>query len=408
MLRRSTVVAGRIARQLSAGAVCSTEGAAAEAWGRGAALPALELFDRWQQGSTWGTSAGLPSHFSNRFFSCSPSRQDEASDLASSAAASAAVAAPLPDLSQILDPATIVQAAIAGEANAFQAAALDVWLPTRGIQELLILVHDATGLEWWDSIVATTFGVRLLTFPVMLFQIKNTYKLSQARPEVEKLVEWMKDEQARGNPNAVSEYQQRVAAIYKKHDCNPLKSMASVLIQLPVFVGFFSALRGFAEVKVPSLVEGGAFWFPDLTVADPYYLLPVLSSLTFLLTVELGAETGMEGQPEQTRKRMKMVMRFLALIMIPFTMNMPAGVFCYWTASNLFSLVQSLFIKIPSVKKVLGLPDLKTAHLSKEAKLVGKPVVTLSHRPPKGRSAKAAASAARIEQALDRAAAKSR
>ena len=44
------------------------------------------------------------------------------------------------------------------------------------------------------------------------------------------------------------------------------------------------------------MVEGGAFWVPDLTLADPYYLLPVLSSLTFLLTVELGAETGMEGQ----------------------------------------------------------------------------------------------------------------
>ena len=72
------------------------------------------------------------------------------------------------------------------------------------------------------------------------------------------------------------------------------------------------------------------------------------------------------------------------------------------------SCLQSLFIKIPSVKKVLGLPDLKTAHLSKEAKLVGKPVVTLSHRPPKSRSAKATASAARIEQALDRAAAKRR
>ena len=47
-----------------------------------------------------------------------------------------------------------------------------------------------------------------------------------------------------------SEYQQRVAAIYRKHDCNPLKSLASVLVQLPVFVGFFSALRSFADVKV--------------------------------------------------------------------------------------------------------------------------------------------------------------
>jgi len=77
MLRRSTLVAGRIARQLSAGAVCSIEGAAAEASGRGAALPALEQCDRWQQGSSWGTSAGLPSHFSSRNFSSSPSRQGE-------------------------------------------------------------------------------------------------------------------------------------------------------------------------------------------------------------------------------------------------------------------------------------------------------------------------------------------
>ncbi len=49
-------------------------------------------------------------------------------------------------------------------------------------------------------------------------------------------------------------------------------------------------------LQVPSLVEGGALWFPDLTAADPLYLLPVLSSLTFLLTVELGAGDGMEGQ----------------------------------------------------------------------------------------------------------------
>lgn len=45
-------------------------------------------------------------------------------------------------------------------------------------------------------------------------------------------------------------------------------------------------------------------------------------------------------QPEKTKQRMKMVMRCVALGMIPLTVNMPAGVFCYWAASNTFSLVQ--------------------------------------------------------------------
>jgi hypothetical protein len=47
---------------------------------------------------------------------------------------------------------------------------------------------------------------------------------------------------------------------------------------------------------VPSLTEGGALWFTDLTLPDPHYVLPVLASLTFLATVELGAADGMDGQ----------------------------------------------------------------------------------------------------------------
>ena len=46
--------------------------------------------------------------------------------------------------------------------------------------------------------------------------------------------------------------------------------------------------------QVPSMTVGGALWFTDLTVADPYYLLPITSSALFLLTVELGAADGMQ------------------------------------------------------------------------------------------------------------------
>ena len=84
--------------------------------------------------------------------------------------------------------------------------------------------------------------------------------------------------------------------VWKKYECNPMKSMASLVVQAPLFIGFFSALRAFAAHKLPSFTEGGALWFTDLSVADPYYALPVLASATFLLTIELGAADGMEGQ----------------------------------------------------------------------------------------------------------------
>lgn len=54
--------------------------------------------------------------------------------------------------------------------------------------------------------------------------------------------------------------------------------------------------RAYCTVQVPSMTVGGALWFTDLTVADPYYLLPIAASGVFLLTVELGAADGMQVQ----------------------------------------------------------------------------------------------------------------
>ncbi len=76
--------------------------------------------------------------------------------------------------------------------------------------------------------------------------------------------------------------------------------------------------------QVPSLMDGGALWFTDLTVADPTYALPVLTSLTFLATVELGAADGMQGQSADMLKNLKNFMRGLAVVMVPFTASLPA------------------------------------------------------------------------------------
>jgi hypothetical protein len=106
------------------------------------------------------------------------------------------------DAATALDPTSILDLSQIGETAALATAYEGAWAPTRGLLWVLESVHESTGLPWWGTVALATVGMRACTFPLMLMQIKNTHKLSAARPEIERLLEHMKEEQARGNTNA--------------------------------------------------------------------------------------------------------------------------------------------------------------------------------------------------------------
>ena len=56
---------------------------------------------------------------------------------------------------------------------------------------------------------------------------------------------------------------------------------------MPFFISFFLAVRGLANYPLESMMYGGTLWFPDLTVADPYYILPVFTAVTMFITMEV-------------------------------------------------------------------------------------------------------------------------
>jgi YidC/Oxa1 family membrane protein insertase len=56
---------------------------------------------------------------------------------------------------------------------------------------------------------------------------------------------------------------------------------------MPFFISFFLGIRGLANYPLESMMYGGIFWFPDLSVADPYYILPVFTAVTMLITMEV-------------------------------------------------------------------------------------------------------------------------
>ncbi|MBA0559447.1 hypothetical protein Golob_016409 [Gossypium lobatum] len=153
------------------------------------------------------------------------------------------------------------------------------------------------------------------------------------------------------------EGQNEMKKLFKEYGVTPFTPLKGLFIQGPIFISFYLAITTMAE-KMPSFKCGGAYWFTNLTTPDSLYLFPVLTALTFFITVEASGnmQEGMEGNPAAAT--MKNVSRVLALLTVPFTMNFPKAIFCYWITSNLFSLSYGLVLKAPRVKKALGIPEI--------------------------------------------------
>lgn len=236
--------------------------------------------------------------------------------------------------------------------NEVAVAAVDSFFPVAALQYFIGGIHDLTGLNWWAAIALTTLTIRSATIPILIKQLKATYKLTLMRPQLEEIRQQMLDSM---DPKAAAEGQMRMKALFKEHGVTPFTPLKGMFIQGPVFISFYLAISNMVE-KVPSFKGGGTFWFTDLTTPDALYIFPVLTALTFLITVEMNMQEGLEGNP--IAGTMKNFSRVLAVLTVPFTMNFPKAIFCYWITSNLFSLVYGLVIKRPPVKKFLGLPEI--------------------------------------------------
>ncbi|KAL0139128.1 60Kd inner membrane protein-domain-containing protein [Mucor lusitanicus] len=247
---------------------------------------------------------------------------------------------------QTTSPDALVNAT--SQIGEFKALGLCNFTPVGGL--------EAIGLPWWGTIAVATVAVRVALLPLMIKIQRNNARLMNINPDVNRIMENLKAAQAEGDSLATGKYTQEIQTLFKKNDCHPMKSMGLPLIQMPVMISFFMAIRAMAEMPVPGLQDQGLFWFTDLAAKDPYYVLPVVSAAGVMAVLEAGTEAG-AANPQS--KGMKNVFRALTLVMVPFTAWMPSGVFVYWITSNFFSIGQILALKNPAVRSALSIPKLK-------------------------------------------------
>lgn len=187
---------------------------------------------------------------------------------------------------------------------------------------------------------------------------------------------------------------QRLRDLMKEHNVNPLRPLLLPLVQMPIFLTFFSIVRGLANLPLPQLKEGGLGWVTDLTAADPYYILPATSLLFtnlvfkvravsvcnsfFLLTdpVQFGADgvpTAAKAGSPMTTAHMRNFIQLTTFLSFPLIMYFPSALLFYWTFSTGFTLLQSIILRQPIVKRYLGLPVTKAQALEPGAEPLKSP-----------------------------------
>uniref|UniRef100_A0A4X1UYC6 OXA1L mitochondrial inner membrane protein n=1 Tax=Sus scrofa TaxID=9823 RepID=A0A4X1UYC6_PIG len=214
------------------------------------------------------------------------------------------------------ETADIVQAAAE---QSFSELGLGSYTPVGLIQNLLEFMHVNLGLPWWGAIATCTVLARCLVFPLIVKGQREAAKIHNHLPEIQKFSTRIREAKLTGNHTEFYRASSEMTFYQKKHDIKLFKPLILPLTQAPIFISFFIALREMANLPVPSLQTGGLWWFQDLTLSDPTYILPLVVTATMWGVLE--------------------------------------AVFMYWFSSNMFSLGQVLCLRIPAVRTVLKIPQ---------------------------------------------------
>ncbi|TDG95882.1 hypothetical protein EPR50_G00244250 [Perca flavescens] len=240
--------------------------------------------------------------------------------------------------------------------------------PVHLCEHFLVSVQQLSGLPWWLSIVVATLSVRtLITLPLAAYQMVVLAKVEALQAEISELAKRLRYEvSVRARERGWTEKQSRfqfqknlrrlVSQLYIRDNCHPFKASVLVWVQLPLWISLSLALRNLS-LNQPDvgadLAVGGALWFPDLTVPDSSWMLPVCLGLTNLLIVEVFSLQRVN--PSRVQRIVTNAIRAFSLLMIPIAATVPSSMALYWFTSSLVGFSHNLVLRSPAVHKLLRL-----------------------------------------------------
>lgn len=188
------------------------------------------------------------------------------------------------------------------------------------------------------AIILTTIIFKFILLPIGLKQNKSMKKMQEIQPEIKEIQDKYKND-----PQTL---QAKVSKVYKDNNVSPFSGCLILIIQIPIILGFFKALRDpvtyvFKNPQTYEALNKVFLWIPNLEKPDPYvWGLPLLAGITtFLQSRLMSGQTAVDDQAASTQKTMNMI---LPLMIWWSARAFPAGLALYWTISNIFQIVQQI------------------------------------------------------------------
>lgn len=221
----------------------------------------------------------------------------------------------------------------------------------------MVKLHVILG-SYAAAIIVLTLLIKSALWPVQNKATSEMRKMSLLSPKMNDLRERYKDDPQKMNEETMK--------LYREYGVNPFSGCLPMLIQIPIFFGFYSMLGTAIELRNSSF-----FWIADLSQPDtiahfmgfPINVLPLIMACTMVWQMIITPKTGDAMQQR--------ILYFMPLIFLTFCYNYASGLALYWTTQNLFSITQLYLTRnkpLPTLEKKSVIAKREAALAKKKSK----------------------------------------
>ena len=198
-----------------------------------------------------------------------------------------------------------------------------LWFLAAPIYWLLTRIDSFAG-NYGVSIIMLTLVVKLIFYKLSETQYRSMAGMRRLMPKMQQLRERYGDDRMK--------MQQATMDLYKKEKINPFGGCLPLLVQMPVFIALYWVLMQSVELRHAPFF----LWLNDLSVRDPFFVLPLLMGATMFLQMRMSPAP---ADPMQAQ-----IMRFMPIMMTVLFLWFPSGLVLYWLTNGLLSIAQQWYI----------------------------------------------------------------
>lgn len=199
-----------------------------------------------------------------------------------------------------------------------------LWWISQPLFSLLKFLYSLVG-NWGLAIVLITIIVKGAMYWLTKKQYESMAKLRNLAPKMQQLKDRYGDDRQKMS--------QAMMEMYKKEKVNPMGGCFPLLLQMPIFLALYWVLLESVELRHAEFY----LWITDLSVKDPYFVLPILTGASMYLLQKLQPMTIQDPMQQK-------IMQFMPVAMSIFFLWFPAGLVLYWLVSNVITLIQAKII----------------------------------------------------------------